>query len=588
MRWQTPAALAIVLIALGAFYYVYEIRQGPEREKAEGQKRRVWTVDAGDVQELTLERPSEIVKVKREGNGWQMLTPVKARGDRGKIEDVLTTIATMRSDREIAASPGSVADFGLDKPAATVMLKLKDGKELGLTLGAKSPTGVWVYAREKGKPAVLAIGDSVLRDATQPVAELRDKTLLAFDRKDVTSVDIVTRDDAMTIESADGKWRLTRPAALAADTETLTDFFDKLSAAKVKEFVADAPRALEPFGLERPLRVEIHTGKDKERATKSVLFGRVDSAKKGVYAMRPGESTVLLVPEEVWNVVPRTVATARNKSVIDFDRDKVSRLELTSGKGAVTLARDKDAWRITAPEAWPADPTEAGAILFKLRELKAQAFLSEDASGVAHFLAKPEIRVSLTEGGSTAAKTLLLAPSPERRGGQPSAYAAIAGRGPVVLVDAKALGDLSRSVTDLRDHALLSGFEVKDVQRMRVRAGGRSALVERSGASDWKTLEPKRGAAKSTKVEDLLYTLRALKWKEIAAPGGREPARYGLEPAVMEVTLYRADGTEIGTVLIGKKEGEREYVKTKAAPEIYAVDPKQLGELPKIPDDFQG
>ena len=28
MRWQTTAVLAIVLIAVGAFYYVYEIRQG--------------------------------------------------------------------------------------------------------------------------------------------------------------------------------------------------------------------------------------------------------------------------------------------------------------------------------------------------------------------------------------------------------------------------------------------------------------------------------------------------------------------------------------------------------------------------------
>jgi len=31
MRWQTTAILAVVLIALGVFYYVYEIRLGPER-----------------------------------------------------------------------------------------------------------------------------------------------------------------------------------------------------------------------------------------------------------------------------------------------------------------------------------------------------------------------------------------------------------------------------------------------------------------------------------------------------------------------------------------------------------------------------
>jgi hypothetical protein len=29
-------------------------------------------------------------------------------------------------------------------------------------------------------------------------------------------------------------------------------------------------------------------------------------------------------------------------------------------------------------------------------------------------------------------------------------------------------------------------------------------------------------------------------------------------------------------------------VKVKAAPAIYAVDAKQLGETPKVPDDFKG
>ena len=49
--------------------------------------------------------------------------------------------------------------------------------------------------------------------------------------------------------------------------------------------------------------------------------------------------------------------------------------------------------------------------------------------------------------------------------------------------------------------------------------------------------------------------------------------------------LYRTDGTALATVLIGKSEGERLYVKTSAAPAIYAIDPKLL-QLPKIPDDL--
>ena len=588
MRWQTTAVLAAILIALGAFYYVYEVRLGPEREKTEGRKGRVFTVEPADVTEVEIKRPDSVVKLKREGDGWQILEPVKARGDRGPIDETVTSVVTARMDREIESAPTALGDFGLDKPAAEVTLRLKDGKQLGLVLGAKSPTGVWVYAREAGKPAVFVVGDSVLRDTTRPLADFRDKAVLAFDQKDVTALEIITRDDTIAVEQADGRWKLTRPRALPADGDTLRDFLEKLRAARVKEFVAEAPRSLEPFGLDRPVKVSIHTGRDKDRATKTLLFGRGDAGKKGVYAMRAGESAVVVIPDETWAAVPKNVAVLRDKTVVEVERDKVTRLEIESPKGAVTLAQENGRWKITAPEALPADQVEAGAVLFKLRELRAQAFLSEDAAGVPRYLAKPTVRVTISEQGGPAPRTLLLAPSPERRGGAPTAYAGLAGRGPVVLVDGKVLEELGRSVDDLRDRVLLSGLEPKDIKRMRVRAGGQTVVVERSGDVDWKLVEGGRGSAKAATVDNLLYALRALKWKSIATSTGDEPARYGLDAPTLEVTLLKADGAELAALLVGKRDGERAWVKLKATPAIYAVDAKQLGEPPKVPDDFKG
>src|SRR4029077_6186583 len=124
-------------------------------------------------------------------------------------------------------------------------------------------------------------------------------------------------------------------------------------------------------------------------------------------------------------------------------------LEIESPQGPVTLVRENDKWRIAAPQALAADQVEAGILLVKLQNLKAQGFLGEDAAAIPRFLARPEVKVTVTD--AEGAKSLLLAPSPERRGGPAMAYAAVAGRGPVVLVDGSALKDLSRSVTDLRD-----------------------------------------------------------------------------------------------------------------------------------------
>jgi len=588
MRWQTTAVLAAVLIVLGAFYYVYEVRLGPEREKTEGRKGRVFAVEPADVTDVEIKRTDATVKLKREGDGWQILAPVNARGDRGSIDETVTSVVTARMDREIDAAPKSLGDFGLDRPVAEVTLRLKDGKHVGLVLGAKSPTGVWVYARETGKPAVFVVGDSVLRDTTRPVADFRDKTVLAFDQREVTGLEIDTRDDKIALEQADGRWKLTRPRALPADSDIVRDFLEKLRAARVKEFAADAPRSLEPFGLDKPVRLEIQTGRDKDRATKTLLVGRVDPAKKGVYAMRPGESSVMLIPDETWTAVPKNVAVLRDKSIVGFDRDKVTKIEIEGPKGTVTLARDGDRWKITAPQALAADQVEAGAVLFKLRDLRAQAFLTDDASGIPRYLGKPTVRVNITEQGASDPRTVLLAPSTEKRGGGASAYAAVAGRGPVALVDGRALDELGRSLDDLRDRTLLPGLEPRDIKRMRVRAGAQTVVVERSGENEWKLVEGGRGSAKAATVDNLLYALRALKWKTIAAPTGDEPAKYGIDAPTLEVTLLKADGSEAGTLLVGKREGDQAWVKVKAAPAIYAVDAKQLGETPKVPDDFKG
>jgi hypothetical protein len=273
--------------------------------------------------------------------------------------------------------------------------------------------------------------------------------------------------------------------------------------------------------------------------------------------------------------------------VVTFNREKVQRYDLESPKGTVTVTREKDGWKITAPEALVTDQVEAGSVMARLRDLRAQAFLTEDASGIPRFLASPTVKVTIHEEGAAAPTRVLLAPAPDKRGGQATAYAAVEGRGPVVLVDASVLDNLGRSALDLRDKRVFAALEPRDVRRVRVKAGGNTALLERSGDTDWKLVEPTKGAAKANKVDDLLYMLRGLKWEEIVAPKPDAPARWGLDAPAMEVTLYKADGGEIGTFVLGKKEGERYYARTANSP-VYAVPAKSVNEPPKVPDDFKG
>src|SRR5262249_19174833 len=158
MNLKTIVALLVLAAAVGGFFFYDTYWLTPARDKAESAKGRLWTVEAKDVDAVTIKRQNETVRLKRVEGGWEMLEPVKSRGDRATIDDVVTGLTTVRVDREIEANPTKLGDFGLDPVTAEVRLEVKGRQEpLVLQVGGKSPTGAWVYARQGGKPAVMTV-----------------------------------------------------------------------------------------------------------------------------------------------------------------------------------------------------------------------------------------------------------------------------------------------------------------------------------------------------------------------------------------------------------------------------------------------
>lgn len=585
---RTILVLLILAAGLGGFFYYDTYSLGPRREKAESAKGRIWTVEPKDVEAVTVARKGETLRLKRAADGgWDMLEPVKTRGDRAVVDDMVTGLATARMDREIDPNPAKPADFGLDPPDAEVKIEVKGRAEpLVLRVGSKNPTGVWVYAREGAKPAVITLSESIARDTSRPVADFRDHTVIAFDRKNVTGLDLDVNGDQMALAAEQpGKWRIVKPRALSADTDLVSEFLDKLEGAKATEFVDDAPKSLTPYGLDKPARVTVWVGRDKDRAARTLLVGRPVPEKKGVYVKREGEPGVILTAEALWTAFPKTVAALRDKTVVSYAYDKLAKVEITHGRETIDLEKDGTAWKLTAPEALRADSGAVTQLLWKIRDLRALGFLAEGAADVPRFLAKPEVTVKLWETGAKEPKTLLLQSSAERRGGQPAALAAVQGEGPVVLVEGKALAELTPGVAELRDRTVFPSFDLGDVKRARVAGGDKPLVVEKTGETDWKQVEPARGATKDGRVANVLLALKALKWKEIASKGGDE-AKFGLDKPELEVTVFKGDGGELGTLLVGRSDGAVTYVKLKAEPGIFAVSSKDLEDLRKARADI--
>jgi hypothetical protein len=591
MRWLTTAVLAVLLAGLATFYYVYEIRQAPGREKAAAVKDHLWKdLEGKDVEEIVVRKgDAETLRLKRAGGTWSLTAPVSATADARAADDLASSLATLRVEREIEANPQKPADFGLAPPAVEVTFRAK-GQERTVRLGAKSPSGVWAYAQEGARPAVLLVPEGLLKDAQKPPSEFRDRTLLAFERKDVKTVEV--RGPAGQVVVAAGvkgadEWQLTAPLATGADREAITGLLEKLRAAKIKEFVTDAPKNPAEYGLDRPTRITLGVGEEASRTARTLRFGKTVPDKKGVYVQREGDGAVLLAEDELAKAVPASPTALRDKTVFVYDRGKLERVELESPKGKVALALQDGKWRITAPVTLRADEGAMSQVLFKARDLRAREFVAEDAKRLgAYGLDKPQIRLSVWEKEAKEPKILLLAPAREKD----RAYATTLGQGAsgVAAVDAAVLLDLARGVTDLRDRSLAEAFDTKDVTRVTIQRPNVTLALDRTGVGeeDWQLAAPKKGKTRGSRVSELLWALRNLKWKDLVAEQGWDPARYGLDAGATTVTLAGKDGQPIAALAVGKQEAGVTYVRIPGQPALYAIDSKTLGELPGTQEEL--
>ena len=522
---------------------------------------------------------------------------MKARGSRtgrGRAARQRDDRQDRPRDRSQAASRWPTSASTSRPPTST--LTLKDGKTLGLQLGAKNPTGVWVYARERDKPAVFVLGESVLRDATRPVADFRDRTILAFDAKDVTGLrDRHARRDARGGGRADGAGGSRGRRPLPADSETVREFLDKLAGAEGERVrgrgaaVARRPTASSGRCASRSTAARTRTG-----SAGRCCSARSTPSKKGVYAMRAGEPSVLLVPEEVWNAgARRTWACCATRSLVEFERDKVDapRDREPQGRGD-GRAREGRAGRSPRPQPLAADQVEAGARAHQAaRPPRAGASSATTPPASRATSPKPEVQVTVHRAGRAGADDRAPGALARRSAAaRPAPTRPSRARAPWCWSTARLSTTSARSARrPARPRALRRARAAG--RQAGARAGGRAdaSCSSASGDTEWRWSSRPRARPRLRRSRTCSTRCAALRWKEIVARRGR-----GAGP------LRAGRAHPGGGALQGRRRRDRHGAGGQArrrprlrpdqgsAGRLQRGRPQRSGPTPKVPDDFKG
>lgn len=206
-RWLLNLALLVFIAALIAL-----VRFQPGRPDSAA-TAPLLDEQAQPVQRIRIARGEDDLRLERDGENWRLTAPVRARAEASRVDAVLR-LATTAPQARFAASKEALAQYGLERPQATVWLG-----EAQVAVGARHALDDLYYVRYRGE--VFLVPGTAVRPALVPMKMFFSSHFLDDGRKPVAF-----KLPNFSVVQVDGVWTLT-PANRDVANDQINRFVDE-------------------------------------------------------------------------------------------------------------------------------------------------------------------------------------------------------------------------------------------------------------------------------------------------------------------------------------------------------------------------
>jgi hypothetical protein len=405
MRFRSTFVLILLLIGLGAYVYWVEVPKSQEEAK----KKTILDFKADDVTGVSLAYPDREIVMKKSGKDWRLTKPLDAAADSTTVKNLIAAIAEAEVKKTFD-NASDLAQYGLDQPFAKVTVTLKDKELPTILIGKSTPVGFSAYAKKADAPQVLLTTSAFRSGMDKKVKDLRDKTILNFVDQDVQKIELRGEGKELVLVQKDDHWTIEQPGPYAADASTMRSFLSTLRSLRAVDFPSDHPTDLSTYGLDSPrLKVSLYLGKDN--AEKDLLVGK-DAPDKQIYVQGSGQPTVYTVSDWVMHDLNKNLNDFRDKTLLAFDRDKVTAVDVARKDGGhfkLVRADDKQ-WRVEGAGNGKPEQTAISQYIGDLHDLAGYEILADQPSDLGQFgLDHPLLTVTVAGADNKPVGSVLLA-----------------------------------------------------------------------------------------------------------------------------------------------------------------------------------
>jgi hypothetical protein len=350
-------------------------------------------------------------------------------------------------------------------------------------------------------------------DSRKPVGDAaKEKVFASVTADDLEDIDITAEGgNRSRLRKIDGEWRIVEPVSTEADEGELLSITSALPDLEIQRVVEEKPSDLKRYGLEPP-RIEVSFRGEGDKEPRRLLIGDRTATGSELYARTPDNPRVFLLPATTDSTFNKNAFALRDKSVLKFERDKVTGLTLTSKAGTIELAKSGTEWRIVKPIAARADFGAVEGVVERLNSLRMQGIASlEGTNELAKYgLTRPSATATVSSGSSQA--TLLLGSTENA-----VIHAKDQSRPMIFTVAPTVETDVFKPLEDLRRRDVFDARSFT-ANRIELRRGDRTVTLEKSKGKDEKEVWTLSGKeVDQAKVDDLLSRLLGLRAESFAS-----------------------------------------------------------------------
>ncbi|HSW38186.1 MAG TPA: DUF4340 domain-containing protein [Acidobacteriota bacterium] len=455
MRFRGTFFLLIAcVVVIGALYFHEKL--GERREKAKDAETRLWDIDTPEsiVRINLFSGELRIIAERRPENRWLLTAPQQYDADTEELNRLAGDAANLRRESIVETDSADPGRFGLRPAGSGIKLTLDDGREYELEFGIVNPTGKFTYAAIGGTNDIFMIPVETAESFNRRVEDLRDRTILRFERQDIQSLRIMSPKGLIDlVKDRDSDWWFSGIEKRAASGPDVRTILNALSLEKITGFFNDTVDEYENHRLDRPL-IEVTLLKNEDRTERLIIgneksllrrkrpdsgqpvSGQDDDAGAAYLARSDSRPDLFFVGQSLIDKLLVSANDVRNESIAFFQRWNVDTIELKNSRGNFKFIKSGGEW-FFGDEGVKADREAVYGILDAL-EKPVIDWIDEPAAAERYGLDRPSIHVILKQGDAVMVECSVGKKS------ENGIYVMIAGDGSVKLADPKIMEALDR------------------------------------------------------------------------------------------------------------------------------------------------